>query len=308
MSFSMRALLLLILLNMCCAEPNATGCLATAVVAAGQGDLKGIQSCLAIGWDVNAKDNDGVSALHFAAGNGTLDVIAALIKAGADVNAKNNVGVSALHFAAGNGTLDAIAFLTKAGADVNSKDNNGFTVLHHAALGGNVDAVAVLIDADADVTAKNKEGDTARDIAHNNKPSMFDLFGSNDFSEIVEIIDKHSEALQAQKDKIEEAEEITSKLKELKEDWLKYPALKLLSESLIQFEGIEQFKKDLTVKIKTAAVELELNPNKCKRLDQYNEAWVLRGGPGTGKTSIAREITPVLFKAGIVPKSLFKEV
>jgi len=96
MSFSMRTFLLLVLVNACRAGwffgPSAEGCIETAPEAAAEGDLKGIQSCLDAGWDVNAKTKYGWTALHRAAYNGKVDAIAALIKAGADVNAKDNNG------------------------------------------------------------------------------------------------------------------------------------------------------------------------------------------------------------------------
>jgi len=135
MSFSTRTFLLLVLVNVCragwffgpSAPPSAEECIETAVVAAKKGDLKGIQSCLDVGWDVNAKDQYGQTALHKAAYNGKVDVIAALIKAGADVNAKSNDDDTALHLAAQKGKVDAIAALSKAGADINAKNNVGDT-------------------------------------------------------------------------------------------------------------------------------------------------------------------------------------
>ena len=96
MSFATRTFLLLVLVNVCRAGSSATGCIETAVVAAKEGDLEGIQSCLDVGWDVNAKNEYGRTALHYAANSGKVDAIAALIKAGADVNAKDEDGSTAL--------------------------------------------------------------------------------------------------------------------------------------------------------------------------------------------------------------------
>ena len=66
------------------------------MMASQQGHLDVVQALLAKGADVNAKDNDGATALMLASQNGHLDVVQALLAKGADVNAKANDGVTAL--------------------------------------------------------------------------------------------------------------------------------------------------------------------------------------------------------------------
>jgi len=119
MSFSTHIFLLLVLVNVCRAGwffgPSAAEeCIETGVVAARDGDLKGIQSCLDVGWNVNAKNKNGWTALHNAASDGKVDAIAALIKAGADVNAKNKDGKTALDLATEYKQTDAIQLLSTA--------------------------------------------------------------------------------------------------------------------------------------------------------------------------------------------------
>ena len=118
MSFSTHIFLLLVLVNVCRAgwffAPRAEGCVETGVVAARDGDLKGIQSCLDVGWDVNAKNEYGRTALHYAANSGKVDAIAALIKTGADVNVKSNNGNTALDIANKDGNVNAISLLKDA--------------------------------------------------------------------------------------------------------------------------------------------------------------------------------------------------
>ena len=113
MSFSTYVCLLLVLVNGSRAGTSAEECIETAPKAAYDGDLKGIQSCLDVGWDVNAKNNDGYTALHAAAGMGNVDAIAALIKAGADVNAKDNKGRTALNLATKMDQTVVIQLLSK---------------------------------------------------------------------------------------------------------------------------------------------------------------------------------------------------
>lgn len=137
--------ILLVLVNVCRAGTSATECIETAPDAARNGDLKGIQSCLDVGWDVNAKDLFGRTALRQAAYAGKVDVIAALSKAGADVNAKDKeYGWTALHVAAKKGKVNAIAALIKAGAVVNAKNNGGRTALDLAIQEGQTDTIQLL--------------------------------------------------------------------------------------------------------------------------------------------------------------------
>ncbi len=91
------------------------------ISAATRGDAVAVEALLAKGADVNAKDNNGWSALMMAStgGNipafraGCLDAVRALLAKGADVNAKDNGGATALM-----GTTDAgiRALLVQAGA------------------------------------------------------------------------------------------------------------------------------------------------------------------------------------------------
>ena len=114
MSFSTYGFLLLVLVNGSRAGTSATECIETAAIAARERDLQGIQSCLNVGWDVNAKDlSYGRTALHWAVDYGKVDAIAALIKAGADVNAKDKGGKTSLDVATEKKHTDVIQLLSK---------------------------------------------------------------------------------------------------------------------------------------------------------------------------------------------------
>lgn len=66
--------------------------------ASQEGYLGVVQALLAKGADVNAKNNDGRTALIFASLKGQLEIVQAFLAKGADVNAKVNYGPTDLMF------------------------------------------------------------------------------------------------------------------------------------------------------------------------------------------------------------------
>ena len=133
--------------------------------AVARGDKQTVSSLLKKGADVNAVQNDGATALHWAAYLNDADTMAMLLRAGAKVNAKNDLGVTPLALAAQQGATAVIEQLLKAGAlpnDAVNFVNAGETPLMHAARAGSVEAVKALAKADANVNAKETwNGQTA---------------------------------------------------------------------------------------------------------------------------------------------------
>jgi ankyrin repeat protein len=98
--------------------------------------------------------------------NGTPEEVKAALQAGADVNAKDDDGDTALMWCAENEhSLKTLSILIKAGADVNAKDNDGWTPLMFAAKENTPEALNALIAAGADVNAQNNDGKTALALA-----------------------------------------------------------------------------------------------------------------------------------------------
>ena len=88
---------------------------------------------------------------------GDKEFVELLISAGADVNAKNNDGDTPLHFAASR-DYKKVQMLLSAGADVNAKDKNGDTPLHRAAKNDHKEIAELLIAKGANVNARNERG------------------------------------------------------------------------------------------------------------------------------------------------------
>jgi len=123
--------------------------------------------------DINAIDNDGYTALHFAAAEGKLDAVEDLIKKGANIEAKTNNNYTPLHFAAVQGNLDVVKHLVEKGADVNTVDGGGDTALHFAAKEGHSDVIKHLIEKGARLDIKDVDGNTPVDLAQDNQIKNF---------------------------------------------------------------------------------------------------------------------------------------
>jgi ankyrin repeat protein len=97
----------------------AAGCGSTQLQlweASENGDTAAVQSLLAQGADVNAKEIGGGTALTNAAFLGHTDIVQALLAQGADVNAKNNENFTALLYAYRGRHNEIIRMLEKAAA------------------------------------------------------------------------------------------------------------------------------------------------------------------------------------------------
>lgn len=106
--------------------------------------------------DVNAKQGDGATALHWAAHWDDLSTTERLITAGADVNAANEYGVTPLWLACTNRNAEIAERLLAAGANANAALGTGETVLMTAARTGDARTVKALLARGASVTAAEK--------------------------------------------------------------------------------------------------------------------------------------------------------
>ena len=102
---------------------------------------------LRLGGDVNARDKDGNTPLHWAVWYGHDNIVELLLAAGADVNARDEDGKTPLHLAAQWGREGCARLLLAAGADVNARDNYGNTPLYYAARWGRADCAQALREA-----------------------------------------------------------------------------------------------------------------------------------------------------------------
>ena len=135
------------------------------VFAAWFGRLAVVKLFVAAGMDLEARDEDGYTALHCAVNFNQLSVVAFLVGAGADLEARDKYNWTVLSSAAWRGYLEIVEYLVGAGASLTATDEYGNTALHRAAEDGHLEVVEFLVSAGADVNARNEFGRTPRDEA-----------------------------------------------------------------------------------------------------------------------------------------------
>jgi hypothetical protein len=96
-------------------------------------------------------------SLHAVASGGYVTILEQLLQSNIDVNAKDNNGSTALIYASIGGHVNCIDMLIATRADVNTKDNDGRTALMGASVGGHVSCIDMLMSRGADVNAKTND-------------------------------------------------------------------------------------------------------------------------------------------------------
>ncbi len=139
-------------------------------LAACHGDTKKVKQLLRFGVNVNARGEEGNSALmdvEHCKGDSDpsrVELVELLITNGAAVNLQSGDGSTALMYAARNGDTQAVNVLLRNGALVNLADKEGETALMKAAASScNEETVRALLSAGADLNARDHKGRNALD-------------------------------------------------------------------------------------------------------------------------------------------------
>ncbi|KAL5115233.1 putative ankyrin-repeat protein [Pleosporales sp. CAS-2024a] len=125
--------------------------------------------------DVNAKNNNGQTALHFCASKSNLDIARTLLsqKPPASARVKDKRGQLPLHRAAAVGNVPMIKALLDANSPLNATDMDGMTALHHAISEGHGDAALLLLTRGAEFDKKDKDDHVPLDLAPDAKTRKF---------------------------------------------------------------------------------------------------------------------------------------
>ena len=104
--------------------------------------------------NVNARDSLKNTALHEVGSYDVPGVAQRassvgllLLKHGADIHARNNLGMTPLHYAAGSGNVQWVETLLEKGANVHAKKNRGETPLQYICGGAGNDGINPRLDA-----------------------------------------------------------------------------------------------------------------------------------------------------------------
>jgi ankyrin repeat protein len=117
------------------------------VRSAAEDDQKALALFFAAGFDVNALNTAGKTALLVAAERGKIGLVKQLLEHKANPNIAGSDGVTALILAAQNDQPDIVKILLQNRAEPDTEDHNGWTALSSAAYHGSMRCVQILADA-----------------------------------------------------------------------------------------------------------------------------------------------------------------
>ncbi|EAY17540.1 hypothetical protein TVAG_453680 [Trichomonas vaginalis G3] len=123
---------------------------------------------LSNGANINEKDINGLTALHFAARYNSNETAELLISHGININEKDKDGKTALHNSAENNSKETAELLISHGININEKNYRKETALHAAARCNSIKTAELLISHGININEKNKYGKTALHYAADN--------------------------------------------------------------------------------------------------------------------------------------------
>jgi uncharacterized protein len=134
-----------------------------------EGNTQIIQNALNEGFDPNAVDENGRTALMLAAYNGNANIVLLLLDQGAKVNITDQMDRTALMYASTGPFVNTVIALLKAGAKPNMVDNEEhWTAAMMAAAEGQLEVLKTLVAHGADLKMVDVDGESSMDFASAN--------------------------------------------------------------------------------------------------------------------------------------------
>lgn len=122
--------------------------------------LNAARSVISLGFDVNAQNLSGKTALSDTCRSGKKEMAELLISCGANVNASDVSGRSILIDSIQAGNEEMIALLLANGANPQMQEMNGRNAYHEAALSANLNIIELIRNAGGNALSRDSFGDT----------------------------------------------------------------------------------------------------------------------------------------------------
>ncbi|ETN72542.1 ankyrin repeat protein [Necator americanus] len=144
------------------------------MIAASAGRVEVVRYLLSLPQvDVNHRNNNLQTALHYAASRNHAEITHLLLEAGSDVNAADKFGATPLHRAASQGHDKIVHMLLgRPKIHIDARNSEGNTPLFLACEEDREDAAIALARKGASLTVKNKEEQTPLDVLKTNDLRM----------------------------------------------------------------------------------------------------------------------------------------
>ena len=117
--------------------------------------------------DINYKDENGYSALHYACEEGNLKIVEILIDTHCNPNILNNLKQTPLHLSAKGGYFDISKKLIESGAILNIYDSEKNSPLHYICKNNYVELLKYFLTKSPRIEEKNIYGKTPKDLTTN---------------------------------------------------------------------------------------------------------------------------------------------
>ena len=115
---------------------------------------------------IDARDENGNTALHGAVRDNDADAVKSMLEAGASASAVNKSGTAPIHLAAEAGNLRIVKMLAAAVTNINLQGPNGRTALHFAVESRSLALVQTLCETfGADISCQANDGETPAQCA-----------------------------------------------------------------------------------------------------------------------------------------------
>lgn len=134
------------------------------ILAARKGDVHSVKDFLEKGYDVNERDEKGVTALMHAIDEAHHQIIQLLLNSSINIDAKDNDGFTAMNYAIVKRNANLIHDLLGRGANP-YVTNEGMTYLMHAAMFGQVEIIKTFLEKGLDANARTNSGSIALILA-----------------------------------------------------------------------------------------------------------------------------------------------